>query len=461
MQEKPIEERILQIGKEIFEASRSHFLKKQFWNNKLIELSSQNPYVKTQLFRFVDVYSVLKTFEQKKHHLLEYLNPPHSAPWPRSLKLLQHALHVPGLDRLIVSMAEFHIKQMARRFIGGHSAEELLPFILQRRPKKIGFTIDLLGETVFSEQEAQNYRKRYLELIQTLGLQSKQWQKSDPIDSSPLGDVPPVNVSVKVSSLDHEMDCMAWEKTLERLFQIMKPLIHAAMQSQIFLHLDMEQYAIKDLINYLFKKIIFDPPFKRYRHFGIVVQAYLKSSLEDVKMWIRCAKERGTPFTIRLVKGAYWDYEMLIAAQNGWEPPVFHTKADSDANFERCASLLLDAYPQIELAIGSHNIRSIAHALAYAEQKNISPQALEFQMLYGMADPFKEALVQRGLRVREYVPVGDMLPGLSYLVRRLLENTSNDSFLKQSFMDKKDMLRLLQKPKVEETLSYGTYAFSK
>src|SRR5205823_1644938 len=140
-----------------------------------------------------------------------------------------------------------------------------------------------------------------------------------------------------------------------------------------------------------------------------------------------------TRFAVRLVKGAYWDYETTKSRQNGWDCPVYLEKPESDANFETLTRLLLENESIVTSAFGSHNVRSIAHAQALAEQLGIDRSRFEFQLLYGMAGPIKRALVEMGYRVREYCPVGELLPGMSYLVRRLLENTSNEGFLRAKF----------------------------
>jgi RHH-type proline utilization regulon transcriptional repressor/proline dehydrogenase/delta 1-pyrroline-5-carboxylate dehydrogenase len=146
------------------------------------------------------------------------------------------------------------------------------------------------------------------------------------------------------------------------------------------------------------------------------------------------------------VKGAYWDFETVHAEQQGWPIPVYTNKQESDANYERCAFLLLDNYKDISLAIGSHNVRSISACLVYATKKNIPQNAFEIQMLYGMADPIKKSLVGMGYRVREYAPVGELIPGMAYLVRRLLENTSNESFLRSKFAENASTDHLLKDP---------------
>src|SRR5437762_1308388 len=160
-----------------------------------------------------------------------------------------------------------------------------------------------------------------------------------------------------------------------------------------------------------------------------------KSLRENLRALFGLGRARGTRFTVRLVKGAYWDYETIKSRQNGWDCPVYFQKPESDANFEALSRVLLENEPIVTAAFGSHNVRSIAHAQAVAGELGIDPSRFEFQLLYGMAGPIKRALVEMGYRVREYCPVGELLPGMSYLVRRLLENTSNEGFLRAKFSE--------------------------
>src|SRR5439155_16939201 len=145
-------------------------------------------------------------------------------------------------------------------------------------------------------------------------------------------------------------------------------------------------------------------------------------------------------------KGAYWDYETIKARANGWPVPVFQQKWESDANFERCTRFVLQNAEYLRPALGSHNIRSLAHGIAAAQVLGLPPAALELQMLYGMADAEKQALVERRQRLRIYMPYGELIPGMAYLVRRLLENTSNDSFLRAGFVENVSVDELLREP---------------
>ncbi len=186
--------------------------------------------------------------------------------------------------------------------------------------------------------------------------------------------------------------------------------------------------------------------FRGWPDVGIAIQAYLRSALDDLKALAEWSACRGTSVAIRLVKGAYWDSETVLAAQNGWPVPVFTDKAATDANFESAAALLIENRQLLRPAIASHNIRSIAAALAHAERFGARPAEMEFQMLFGMADPIKAALVEMNQRVRVYAPVGELLPGMAYLVRRLLENTSNESFLRAGFTEHAPEEQLLMNP---------------
>jgi RHH-type proline utilization regulon transcriptional repressor/proline dehydrogenase/delta 1-pyrroline-5-carboxylate dehydrogenase len=199
----------------------------------------------------------------------------------------------------------------------------------------------------------------------------------------------------------------------------------------------MESYAHKNTTLQLFRTLFMEEEFREWPHAGIVIQAYLRDAEKDLRELIEWGRMRGTRFTVRLVKGAYWDYEKIKAAQNGWRVPVWLQKPESDANFEVCTRILLENEALVTSAFGSHNVRSIAHAQAYAEQLGIDKSRIEI----------KRALVEMGYRVREYCPVGELLPGMSYLVRRLLENTSNEGFLKAKFSDKAGPELLLRDPR--------------
>src|SRR5881275_108966 len=333
---------------------------------------------------------------------------------------------------------------MAHQFIAGRNPDSVMATLRKRRAQKIGFTVDLLGEAVVSEEDANEYAARYLDLLEKLAQETKNW--TDPLGkNSEL--FPIVNLSVKLSALYSQMNPADPADAIAHLAPKLRPLLRRARDLGAFVNFDMESYAHKNITLELFKAIFSEPEFKDWPHAGIVIQAYLRDAEADLRDLMEWGRARGTRFAVRLVKGAYWDYETTKSGQNGSDPPVFLQKPESDANFETLTRLLFENESTVTAAFGSHNVRSIAHAQAVADEFGIDRSRFEFQLLYGMAGPIKRALVEMGYRVREYCPIGELLPGMAYLVRRLLENTSNEGFLRAKFAENVPAKELLRDPR--------------
>jgi RHH-type proline utilization regulon transcriptional repressor/proline dehydrogenase/delta 1-pyrroline-5-carboxylate dehydrogenase len=313
----------------------------------------------------------------------------------------------------------------------------------KRHAQKIGFTVDLLGEGVVSEAQADEYAARYLDLLEKLARETKGW--SDPLGkNSEL--FPVVNLSIKISALYSQISPADPADAIAHLAPKLRPLLRRARELGAFINFDMESYAHKNITLELFKTIFTEEEFRDWPHAGIVIQAYLRDSEADLRNLIEWGRARSTRFAVRLVKGAYWDYETTKSRQNGWDCPVYFQKPESDANFEALTRVLFENESIVTAAFGSHNVRSIAQAQALADELGIDRSRFEFQLLYGMAVPIKRALVEMGYRVREYCPVGELLPGMAYLVRRLLENTSNEGFLRAKFAENVPAEELLRDP---------------
>jgi RHH-type proline utilization regulon transcriptional repressor/proline dehydrogenase/delta 1-pyrroline-5-carboxylate dehydrogenase len=296
-------------------------------------------------------------------------------------------------------------------------------------------TLDILGEAVLSEDEADEYTRRYVDLMDSIGSILQE-----------TGAAFQLNVSVKPSSFYSQFKPSAPEKTANKVCERLHVIMKKAKELDAFVNLDMEQNNYRDVTLKIFEKIAFDEEFREYPHLGLVVQAYLKDALPFTLRVVELGRARQSPFTVRLVKGAYWDYEIINARQLEWDIPVYLEKWQTDARFEQLTRILLDNFPQIRLAIGSHNIRSISYAMAYAQHKGMPRTDLEFQLLYGMGDDIKAAVAQMGYPVRVYAPYGDLIPGMAYLVRRILENTSNESFLRQRSAGRMATEELLRNP---------------
>ncbi|MNK07447.1 1-pyrroline-5-carboxylate dehydrogenase 1 [compost metagenome] len=442
-----IQTQIVARGEEIMKRmesqSKASIFSKDFWYGSIMEWSMKNEKFKTNMFRFVDVLPSLNSGDEVARHLKEYFSENGEALPPVFNVGLGLGSLAPGL---MAGAIRKNVTQMAKMFITGETPDEALPVLKKARKNKMTFTVDILGEATLSEKEAKEYSNKCIELVEWLAKDSQKWDEVPQIDRDHEGALPKVNVSVKMTALYSQIKDLAWEESKTVLKDRLRPIFRLGMEKGLFVNLDMEQYSVKHLTVEVFTELINEPEFKNYKFFGIVIQAYLRDSFEDTKALTDFAKARGTPFWIRLVKGAYWDYETIEAEQRGWAIPVYTNKAESDANYEVCAKYLLENIKVIRGAFASHNVRTLAACMVYAEKLNIPKEALEFQMLYGMAEPIKKAIVDMGYRMREYAPVGELIPGMAYLVRRLLENTSNESWLRGKFADSKSTAELLKDP---------------
>ena len=444
-----MEDKIQHLGREIFKrvkSSGSSFFDRSFWSSKLMEVGMKNEKLKTELFRFVDVLPTLHSDDQLARHIQEYFGN-FEGEHSDVIKLATQLSSGNIIGKMAASAAvKTGVTQMARTFIAGENVKEVIQKIIELRKKKMAFTVDILGEAVLSEKEASYYQDLYMELISGISKEAGKWTLVDLLDKIPFGEFPKVNISVKLSSLYSQADCLDFDNSVFHLKEKLRPILKLAKDLNVFIYIDMESYHLKDLTISVFKQILEEKEFFDWKYAGIVIQAYLKDSEKDLKDLIEWTKKRGVPVTVRLVKGAYWDYETIISKQHRWDCPVFQGKTETDANYEKLSKLLLDNYPHIYTAIASHNIRSLAHAKAYAEEIKLPKNAVEYQFLFGMADPIKDAFVDLEERVRIYMPYGELIPGMAYLVRRLLENTANESFLRQGFAEGVSEAELLISP---------------
>ncbi len=400
------------------------------WLELLINQTIAEPDFRVQALRFIDVLPALDDDHSLAEHLQEYfadLELPRLAEWG-----LKHSDNL-WATRIAAPTVRYTLRGLARKFMGGSQLHHALTSVSRLRHRNMNFTLDLLGEATISDFEGDTYQQHYLEMLNRLAEPVSNWSENTLLDYSHGKASPRLNLSIKLSSLYSQIRSCAPEDAITSILQRLRPILRAAISQNAFITIDMEQYDFKHIVLGCFKQIIMEPEFYKWQNIGIAIQAYLRESYTDVQQLIHLAKQRGTPFTIRLVRGAYWDYETVIAEQNNWPCPVWQNKCDTDFNYEQCLLLLLSSTKIIHTAIATHNPRSIAFAMALIEQFKLATDAYEFQMLYGMAESLKSSLTALNYRMRVYVPFGETLPGMSYLVRRLLENSSGQSLLDSGF----------------------------
>jgi len=251
------------------------------------------------------------------------------------------------------------------------------------------------------------------------------------LEADSMGPIARANLSAKVSALTPLLRSDAPALGKQDAGPRLRALLRRARDLEAHLHIDMESFDSREAITELVLELLSEDEFRDGPSAGLVLQAYLVDSpalCDRILAWADRA-DRAHPLLVRLVKGAYWDHEVVDAQQHGWQPPVFEEKAACDRNFEALTLRLLEARPHVRPAIASHNLRSVAHAIAANQAIGGDERDIEFQVLRGLGDDLQHALAKEGYRVRAYCPIGDLVAGMAYLVRRLLENTSNESFL--------------------------------
>ncbi len=456
MDTRPLDPQIIARGQEFFASIAGEaptIFNKGWWTGKVMDWAMRHEDFKVRLFRFVDVLPAIDTGESLTRHIDEYFADD-CGELPPVMKFGVKTAGAGGVlggrigAKLLAKTIRSNIEKMARQFIVGRNAKEAVHSIESLRKDGFAFVLDVLGEATVSEAEADARLQEHLNLLEAVGNAQARWKPLAGSAGKRLdwGHAPMLNLSVKPSAFYSLAKPRDFEGSVQGILSRLKPLARAIRELEGFLCIDMESLDLKDITLEVYKRLRADPEFRDYPHIGVVLQTYLRCTDDDAVSLLAWARSEGLPISIRLVKGAYWDHETIKAKQNGWEVPVYTVKAETDAAFERVAGLILEHADICRLACGSHNIRSIAAVMELARALDVPEDRYEFQVLYGMAEPVRRGLQKVAGRVRLYAPYGDLIPGMAYLVRRLLENTANESFLKQSFADKADYEALLRNP---------------
>ena len=425
-----LEEAIREIGAELaaaFPSSSRHPLRAL--DARAMELASSDRELRAALFRFVDVTPACRSLDDLARHLRGFLEEVPQAPPP--IAAAMRISHTKAGRAALGAAAAAGVKHMAHRFIVAESPSAALVGLRALWERGVASSVDLLGEATVTEEEADRYAARCDDALEQLAVAARRWPSRPVLEQDALGAIPRANVSVKVSALTPLLRPDAPERGRRDAAQRLRPLLRHARELGAHVHIDMESLDSREAVLELVLEVLAEPEFAGGPSTGIVLQAYLRDSPEQLTTILDWAERsaRTPPLQIRLVKGAYWDHELVQARQHGWSVPVFEVKADCDRNFEALTRRLLQARPLVRVAVASHNLRSVAHAIAASRRLGAEDRDLELQVLRGLGDELQDALASKGFRVRTYCPVGDLVAGMAYLVRRLLENTSNESFL--------------------------------
>jgi proline dehydrogenase len=426
-----LERELFEVGRRLAGALPATRNPLKVFDEKAMDLASSDQELKAALFRFVDVVPACRNLDDLSRHLTGFLGEVDDPPAPIGVAMKMG--NTKAGRRALGVAAAAGVRHMAHRFIVGEDPKAALGVLKDLWKDGVASSVDLLGEATVTQAEAQRYAERCADALDTIAAAARSWPARPQLERDSAGPLPRANLSVKVSALTPLLRPDAPQRGKRDAADRLRPLLRRAADRGAHLHIDMESMDSRDAVLELILELLAEPEFLAAPSAGLVLQGYLRDSpetLDTIVEWLKgpgAAREH--PLTIRLVKGAYWDHELVQASQHGWSPPVFERKADTDANFERLTRRLLDARPAIRPAIASHNLRSVSHAIAYNRLTGGADADIELQVLRGLGDPLQAAIAAQGLRVRTYCPVGDLVAGMAYLVRRLLENTSNESFL--------------------------------
>jgi RHH-type proline utilization regulon transcriptional repressor/proline dehydrogenase/delta 1-pyrroline-5-carboxylate dehydrogenase len=430
IQPSDYEKQVIDLGRRLLTAAQRSDEGQRpanLWLEKFLEKAMEDERFRIQALRFVDVLPALDDDQELARHLNEYFGE-EDFPLPDLVKFGVRHVRAGVASTFVAKTVRAVMQGLARRFLGGANPQEALSAAKELRGRGLACSLDLLGEAVVSEAEAERYQQTYLRLFDELPPKVAGWADTPLLGRRNGRAAPRLNVSIKPSSLYSQITPLDPEGGMEGIAERLRPVLRAARRAGAFVCVDMEQYDWKAVILSCFKRLMMENEFRDWPDVGIAMQAYLTETEEDLRGLVDWAKSRGSPITVRLVRGAYWDSEVVIARQNGWPLPVWGKKWQTDACYERCLHLLLENHPHVETAVATHNVRCIALAMVLAKELGLRPDQFEFQMLHGMARSLEDVFPEMDYLLRVYVPFGELLPGMAYLVRRLIENSSSQSF---------------------------------
>jgi RHH-type proline utilization regulon transcriptional repressor/proline dehydrogenase/delta 1-pyrroline-5-carboxylate dehydrogenase len=337
--------------------------------------------------------------------------------------------------------ADLAVRLLGRQFVTGQTIEDALRHAAAREARGYRFSYDMLGEAAMTEADADRYFRAYAHAIDAIGRHA-----------NGAGPIAGAGISVKLSALHPRYVRAQRPRVMAELLPKLRALLELARAHDIALNIDAEEADRLDLSLDLLEALATDPAFAGWGGIGFVVQAYQKRALAVIDALVDLGRRSCHRLMVRLVKGAYWDSEIKAAQVAGYaDYPVFTRKEHTDVSYLACARAMLAAPDAIYPQFATHNALTIASVEALADEG----ADFEFQCLHGMGEAVYDGVVAAGGRAcRIYAPVGPHETLLAYLVRRLLENGANTSFVNQIVNPAIDLDKLVADP-VARTLEHG------
>ncbi len=330
-----------------------------------------------------------------------------------------------GGEPLIRKGVDRAMRLMGEQFVTGETIDEALTNAAKREPAGFRYSFDMLGEAALTARDAARYLRDYETAIHAIGHAS-----------AGRGVYQGPGISIKLSALHPRYSRAQQGRVMTELYPVLLRLCALAQRHGIGLNIDAEEAERLEISLDLLEQLCFEPELQGWMGLGFVIQAYQKRCPQVVDWLVDLARRSRRRLMVRLVKGAYWDTEIKRAQIDGQEGyPVYTRKPYTDAAYLHCAQKLLAAPDAVFPQFATHNAHTLAAVYELADPKTWHPEQYEFQCLHGMGEPLYEQVVgaptreRLGRPCRIYAPVGTHETLLAYLVRRLLENGANTSFV--------------------------------
>ncbi len=361
--ERPEEDEIREVGRELAGHLAPPRSPLRAVDERALDIASHDAALRAALFRFVDVVPACRSFDDLAAHLVGYLSEVEDHPVPVDVALKMGNTRA-GRAALGTAAAA-GVRHVAHRFIVAESPREAERTLRSLWRGGVATSLDLLGEATVTTAEADRYALRCKDALRVLAELYDQLPAQPSLERDSLGPIPRANLSVKVSALTPLLRPEAPELGERDAEPRLLELLRQARASGAHLHVDMESFDTlraghrARAVTALARGV---PRRSERRGRAAGIPARLRRAVQRILDWARSAG-RTVPLVVRLVKGAYWDHEVVQARQQGWRAPVFEQKAECDRNFEALTLALLQGRPYVRPAIASHNLRSVAHAI--------------------------------------------------------------------------------------------------
>lgn len=326
----------------------------------------------------------------------------------------------PGILKYFVRKG---VRFLARRFIIGETMSRASTKVRELLACGRDVTLDQLGEKVFSEREAEFYRDKVLQIIKSFK------DFIYPGERNRAG-INRAHISIKVSALCPDFRPYDREYVYSQVAPKLEKILIAAEKENVFVNIDAEHSVYRDSIFWVCKKLLLErEELKDFKLIGFVLQAYMRDVSNHLDEIIELAGQLGYSIPLRLVKGAYWDSEIIEAGAGGYTPPVFLNKEETDLMFRAMIVRILEKANHLQLCLASHNYSDHCYSESIREQYFQGSPVIEHQCLHMTYETLSHGIRKMGWVLREYIPVGDLMAGMAYLVRRIMENSSQAGVL--------------------------------